>query len=59
MEEVIKEMASKGFKIFLFGGGKHEIKVLNTIENTYKNVINLAGQLSFKEELKVQLHSND
>lgn len=53
MEEVIKEMASKGFKIFLFGGGKHEIKVLNTIENTYKNVINLAGQLSFKEELKV------
>jgi len=53
MEEVIKEMASKGFKIFLFGGGKHEIKILNTIENTYKNVINLAGQLSFKEELKV------
>ena len=53
MEEVIKEMASKGFKIFLFGGGKHEIKILNTIENTYKNVINLAGQLSFKEELEV------
>ena len=53
MEEVIKEMASKGFKIFLFGGGKHEIKILNTIENTYKNVINLAGQLSFKDELEV------
>ena len=53
MEEVIKEMASKGFKIFLFGGGKHEVKILNTIENTYKNVINLAGQLSFKEELEV------
>ena len=43
MEEVIKEMASKGFKIFLFGGGKHEVKILNTIEKTYKNVINLAG----------------
>jgi len=53
MEEVIKEMASKGFKIFLFGGGKHEVKILNTIEKTYKNVINLAGQLSFKEELEV------
>ena len=52
MEEVIKEMASKGFKIFLFGGGKHEVKILNTIEKTYKNVINLAGQLSFKEELE-------
>jgi len=53
MEEVIKEMASKGFKIFLFGGGKHEVKILNTIEKTYKNVINLAEQLSFKEELEV------
>jgi ADP-heptose:LPS heptosyltransferase len=53
MEEVIKEMASKGFKIFLFGGGKHEVKILNTIEKTYKNVINLAGRLSFKEELEV------
>ena len=53
MEEVIKEMASKGFKIFLFGGGKREIEILNSIENTYKNVINLAGQLSFKEELEV------
>ena len=38
MEEVIKEMASKGFKIFLFGGGKREIEILNSIENTYKNV---------------------
>ena len=53
MEEVIKEMASKGFKIFLFGGGKREIEILNSIENTYKNVINLAGKLSFKEELEV------
>ena len=53
MEEVINEMASKGFKIFLFGGGKHEVKILNTIEKTYKNVINLAGRLSFKEELEV------
>ncbi|MDG1423815.1 MAG: glycosyltransferase family 9 protein, partial [Flavobacteriaceae bacterium] len=53
MEEVIKEMDSKGFKIFLFGGGKREIEILNSIENTYKNVINLAGHLSFKEELEV------
>ena len=53
MEEVIKEMDSKGFKIFLFGGGKREIEILNSIEKTYKNVINLAGHLSFKEELEV------
>ena len=53
MEEVIKEMDSKGFKIFLFGGGKREIEILNSIENTYKNVINLVGHLSFEEELEV------
>ena len=53
MEEVIKEMDSKGFKIFLFGGGKREIEILNSIENTYKNVTNLAGHFSFKEELEV------
>lgn len=53
MEEVIKEITLKGFKIFLFGGGKHEVEILNTIENTYENVISLAGKLSFKEELEV------
>jgi ADP-heptose:LPS heptosyltransferase len=53
MEEVIKEINLKGFKIFLFGGGKREVEILNTIENTYENVISLAGKLSFKEELEV------
>ena len=53
MEEVIKEMASKGFKIFLFGGGKREIEILNTLENINDSIVNLAGKLSFKEELEV------
>lgn len=53
MEEVIKELNHKGFKLFLFGGGKHEIEILNTIENNYNNVVNLAGKLSLKEELEV------
>lgn len=53
MEEVIEEMASKGFKIFLFGGGKREIEILNTLENTHDGIVNLAGKLSFKEELEV------
>lgn len=53
MEEVIEEMASKGFKIFLFGGGKREIEILNTLENIHDSIVNLAGKLSFKEELEV------
>ena len=53
MEEVIEEMASKGFKIFLFGGGKREIEILNTLENIHDGIVNLAGKLSFKEELEV------
>ena len=53
MEEVIEEMASKGFKIFLFGGGKREIEILNTLENINDSIVNLAGKLSFKEELEV------
>ena len=52
-EEVIEEMASKGFKIFLFGGGKREIEILNTLENIHDSIVNLAGKLSFKEELEV------
>ena len=53
MKEVIEEMASKGFKIFLFGGGKREIEILNTLENIHDGIVNLAGKLSFKEELEV------
>jgi len=53
MEEVIKKIASKGLKIVLFGGGKHEVKILNTLESNHKNVLSVAGKLSFKEELDV------
>ena len=52
MEEVIKKIASKGLKIILFGGGKHEVKILNTLESNHKNVLSVAGKISFKEELE-------
>ena len=52
MEEVIWEL-SKKHKILLFGGGKEEVARLNTIENKYNNVLNLAGKLSLEEELDV------
>lgn len=54
MEKVISELAkSDKYTILLFGGGKEEIKVLDGIEQQYKNVINIAGKLTFKEELNL------
>lgn len=50
MKRVIESL-SKDYQIVLFGGGKKEIKALNAIENTFENVINVAGKLSLNEEL--------
>ena len=52
MKEVIKQLA-KDSKIILFGGGKNEIDILNSIEETFDSVINIAGKLSLDEELDV------
>ncbi len=52
MQEVIKTL-SKDYKIILFGGGQKEIAVLNNFENSFKNVVNVAGKLSLDEELDV------
>ncbi len=52
MEKVINELSkSNKYTILLFGGGKKEIKVLDGIDEQYKNVINVAGKLPFKDEL--------
>ncbi len=54
MENVIKELdKSNNSTVLLFGGGNKEIKVLNGIEAQYENVINVAGKLSFKDELSL------
>lgn len=55
LERVISEL-SKKHKIILFGGGEQEIKTLNTFQNKYDNVINLAGKLTLTEELNVILN---
>ena len=44
---------NKNQKIFLFGGGDKEIKLLNQLQNQHENVIVLAGKLKFKQELDV------
>lgn len=52
LERVIQEL-SKINKVILFGGGPEEIKTLNSFQNKYNNVINLAGKLTLTEELQV------
>jgi ADP-heptose:LPS heptosyltransferase len=52
MQEVIDGLANnEDFKILLFGGGKQEIEILNTFAKSYENVINIAGKVTFQEEL--------
>lgn len=44
---------SKDYKIILFGGGKNETTILNTIENEFENVLNTSGKFTLDEELDV------
>ena len=52
MQEAINDLAKNiEYKILLFGGGKKEIEVLNSLSEDNKNVINIAGKITFQEEL--------
>jgi ADP-heptose:LPS heptosyltransferase len=54
MQEVINKLAeNKTHKILLFGGGKKEIELLDSLSKGKKNVVVVAGQLRFKQELKL------
>ena len=54
MVAVIEQLDKEdSYTILLFGGGKKEIDILNNIGSKYANVINMAGRLSFKDELKL------
>ena len=44
---------TKKYKIFLFGGGKNEEERLETLASPTENVFNIAGKLSFEEELRL------
>ncbi|RKS99414.1 glycosyltransferase family 9 protein [Flavobacterium sp. 123] len=61
MQEVINQLSEsrnlgKFYKILLFGGGKKEIEILNSLSANKQNVITVAGKLKFQQEL--QLISN-
>lgn len=54
MEKVIAELQSTTkYTIILFGGGKHEEQVLESWQNKFEACINIAGKLSFSEELAI------
>lgn len=54
MDEYLKELSGlENVNVFLFGGGKKEVIVLDKLADSYNNVINLAGKFSFKEELAI------
>lgn len=56
MQQVINDLAQNNkYKILLFGG-KNEIPVLDAFASGKENVINMAGQIKFQQEL--QLISN-
>jgi ADP-heptose:LPS heptosyltransferase len=57
MTEVITTLAhNPSYKILLFGGGKNEIEILDSLSKPFENVINMAGKIKFQQEL--QLISN-
>ncbi|WP_114753747.1 glycosyltransferase family 9 protein [Flavobacterium glaciei] len=57
MQEVIDKLAlDTTHTILLFGGGKKEIELLDSLSANKENVLNMAGQLKLQQEL--QLISN-
>ena len=54
MKEVIAKLSeNKEHTILLFGGGKKEIEILDSLAAPFKNVINVAGKIKFQQELKL------
>jgi ADP-heptose:LPS heptosyltransferase len=57
MHEVLNQLSeNSNYKILLFGGGKKEIELLDSLSKDKENIITIAGKLKFKQEL--QLISN-
>lgn len=54
MQEVIDDLAQNpNHKILLFGGGKKEIEILDSLSSNKENVINMAGKIKFQQELEL------
>ncbi len=53
VRKLVGTLTEKGFSIYLFGGGKHEQKILEKIEKEYQNVYSLAGKYAIEDELRI------
>ena len=54
MQELIDKLAlDANNTILLFGGGKKEIEILNSLSSNKENVINMAGKIKFQQELEL------
>ena len=54
LEIVIASLArNDNYKIFLFGGGKKEIELLDKLADGKPNVVNIAGKAQLPQELKI------
>ena len=52
MEMLISRLnATDRYRVFLFGGGKKEVKLLEELADPFENANSVAGKLSFEEEL--------
>ena len=52
MKEIIRNLNETNlYYIFLFGGGSKETAILNELEKDFETVTNIAGKLTFEEEL--------
>lgn len=51
MKEVIQLLLQDEVKVFLFGGGKNEVEQLKSMASVSSNCVNIAGTLTFQQEL--------
>ena len=54
IQKVINQLAdNSSYKILLFGGGKKESEILDSLLQQRTNVVNMAGKIKFTEELEL------
>lgn len=53
MEEVISQLSSEGFQLFIFGGGVKEREIADGWERKFTSVVNLIGKFSLADELAI------
>lgn len=50
---ILSQLAEKGYKLWVFGGGQKERKIAEDWEEKHTNICSLIGKLSLKEELNL------